>query len=99
MLAEGEVRRTWITDIQITTVEVEKQIAKVGEEDEKVGEEDEKGGKRKGSKVDSGTDGRTDSDESDQDESGSDDGDPIEKLAGMIKLDEPVIGRVHQSGL
>ncbi len=81
VLADGGVRKTWVTDIKVITEEVVKQVEGPIEEEKKERKKDKKS---KGSKEDSSSD---DSDESDE-------GDPIEELARLTNFHGSVIGRV-----
>lgn len=84
VLAEGEVRKTWVTNITVTTEEVAKQVEGAIKKN--------KPKKSKGSKEDSGSDESSDSDKSDSDEE-----DPIQRLARLLKFHGSVVGRAPRT--
>lgn len=81
-LADGVVRNTWITHIEVRTEEVVKPVEGASKE-----KKTKKKRKTKRDKEASSSDGSTDSDESD-----SDGEDPIRELARLSRFGGPVIG-------
>lgn len=82
MLPDGQVRKTWITEIEVATEEVVKRVEGGGGEGEtkKGNGEEEKTKKGKG-KEDSSSEEGIDGDESDGGEE-----DPIQECAGLVEL-------------